>query len=40
MITLPVLGHRERLCRRGSKQKGIRLVSGMMLVRIQSSALV
>ena len=26
-------------CRRGSTEKGVRLVSGSMLVRIQSSAL-
>ncbi len=40
MITFPVPGYRERLCRRGSTEKGTRLVNGFMLVRIQSSALV
>ncbi len=40
MITLPVPGYRERLCRRGLTEKGTRLVNGFMLMRIQSSALV
>src|SRR4051812_22265960 len=31
--------HARADCRRGSTEKGIRLVSGSMLVRIQSSAL-
>ena len=31
--------HARADCRRGSIEKGVRLVSGIMLVRIQSSAL-
>ena len=31
--------HARADCRRGSIEKGVRLVSGLMLVRIQSSAL-
>ena len=32
--------HARADCRRGSTEKGVRLVSGSMLVRIQSSALI
>ena len=38
-INAPGQCYRERLCRRGSTEKGTRLVNGFMLVRIQSSAL-